>query len=407
MPKARVRNVVTIVSIAIAATSSLALGAAAAQGATAPSSWLQSGSNAGRSGYNAQESRLTAAVAHTLHPAWSLTTPVPCCDAPQTTSVVSTGGIAYVVGADADVHAVNARTGAAIWRRQAPECAESADGPALAGGLLLVPTQECTPDDFNSWLTAYDAATGRVVWSLKQAVFMTSPLVSGDLVFVQADPPQLGFRPRLVAVDLHTGAIRWHHVTSGAVAADAGNLYLSTANQLQALDPATGAVRWTRSAAGGHVLVSAGHVVTAGFTGGSQVITAYTPAGGRQWTADGFGPADFTLSATMTELVVADAGGEVVGSSLATGEFGWAGGFSTAITTQPAIAGGVVYVTVATPRSSAVYALRDGTGAVLWHFTEPGTAAGSDVTAAPTVADGTLFASLGTGVLRAFQPTAG
>jgi outer membrane protein assembly factor BamB len=404
MPRARVRNVVTIV---VAVISSLALSAALAQGATTPSSWLQSGSTPGRSGFNSQESQLTAASAHTLHQAWSLTTPVPCCDGPQTTSVVSTGGIAYVVGADAEVHALNARTGAPIWRRQAPECADSADGPALADGLLLVPTQECTPDDFNSWLTAYDAATGRVVWSLKQAVFMTSPLVSGGHVFVQADPPQVGFKPRLLGVDLHTGAIRWHRITSGAVAADASNLYLSTANQLQALDPATGAVRWTRSAAGGHVLVSAGHVVTAGFTGGSQVITSYGAAGVRQLTADGFGPADFTMSATATELVVADTGGSVVGTSLATGDFGWAGGFSTAVTTQPAIAGGVVYVTVATPRSSAIYALRDGTGAVLWHFTEPGTAFGSDVTAAPVVADGTLYASLGTGVLRAFQATAG
>ena len=372
--------------------------------AVTPSGWFQDGWNQSRSGYNPQELQLTATNAHALHQVWSRKTPEPCCDAPQTSSAVSADGTAYFAGASGDVRAVDVATGTLTWRRQAPECVSASAGPALHQDMLLVPTHACTPDDFNSWLTAYDARTGQLLWSHRAVDRMSSPLVLGGLAFVESSSAVNLGRTRLDAIDLSTGASRWHQLVgaqSPALAADGANLYLSTSATLTALAPATGTVRWTRSAAGGQVLTSAGHVVVAGIAGGSQVVSSYAGSGSRQWRVSLTGSSRPVISATPAEVVVADEDGVVEALHLADGTFSWLSLFSTAVTTKPAIAGGVVYLTLATPTSSAVYAVRDGTGAILWHYDEP--AGDAEATASPSVADGTLFVSLGSGTLRAFR----
>ena len=274
-------------------------------------------------------------------------------------------------------------------------------------GLLLVPTQECTPDDANSWLTAYDASTGAVVWSLLQGNRMSSPITFNGIAVVQADPPGEIQPNRLVAVNVHTGAVLWHRSLpgqAGALASDSTRLFVSTGSALTAVNPSTGATEWSRSAPGQHVLVSNGSVVTAGVLGGSRVVTSYSPTGAHRWSATTAGTGAFSLSATTSELLVAGANGTVQARNLGTGATTWSATLPGGVLTQPAIAGGVVYATVARPHTSAVYALRDGSGAVLWHFTEPGSTDGAGVTAAPSVAAGTLFASLGSGTVRAFHP---
>lgn len=413
MDRARARLLIAVVAASICVLATGVTGAVAAPGGAAttsgstPSPWYQSGWNQGRTGFNPLESTLTAANAPGLHQVWSLTTPEPCCDAAQTTGVVSSGGTAYVMGAAADVHAVDATTGVTRWTRQAPECGIASAGPAFTMGLLLVPTQECTPDDANSWLTAYDASTGAVRWSLLQGNQMSSPITFNGIAVVAADPPSEIQPNRLVAVDVHTGAVLWHRSLpgqAGALASDSTRLYVSTGSALAAVNPSTGATEWTRSVPGGHVLFSNGNVVTAGSHGSSRVVTAYTPAGARRWSVTIAGTAGFSLSATTTELILADASGQLRARSLGSGAATWSTTLPGGVVTQPAIAGGVVYATVARPATSALYALRDGSGAVLWHFTEPGSTHGADVTAAPSVAAGTLFASLGSGTVRAFRP---
>jgi outer membrane protein assembly factor BamB len=409
MDRARVRLLAAVVaaSVCVLVTGITTAVAATFSAAAAPSPWYQSGWNQGATGFNPLETGLTAAAVPGLHQAWSVSTPEPCCDASQTTGVVSSGGAAYFMGAAADVHAVNATTGVPRWTRQAPECGIASAGPALTMGLLLVPTQECTPDDANSWLTAYDASTGAVVWSLLQGNRMSSPITFNGIAVVQADPPGEIQPNRLVAVNVHTGAVLWHRSLpgqAGALASDSTRLFVSTGSALTAVNPSTGATEWSRSAPGQHVLVSNGSVVTAGVLGGSRVVTSYSPTGAHRWSATTAGTGAFSLSATTSELLVAGANGTVQARNLGTGATTWSATLPGGVLTQPAIAGGVVYATVARPHTSAVYALRDGSGAVLWHFTEPGSTDGAGVTAAPSVAAGTLFASLGSGTVRAFHP---
>jgi outer membrane protein assembly factor BamB len=402
----RLRSTATVLAASAAALLTVLAGAGSGSAAVTPSSWFQSGFNQSRTGSNPQESQLTSANVAGLHKNWSVTTPPPCCDASQTTGVVTTGGITYFVGAAADVHAVKTTTGTPVWSQQAPECAGADAGPALHLGVLLVPTHACTPDDFNSWLTAYDAATGHLLWSLKAVNSMSSPAAFGGVAFVESENAANLGRHKLQAVDVQTGAVLWQRALGAndpALAGDGSNLFLSSQTTLQALDPATGAVRWSRSVRGGHVLLSAGHVVVGGASGGAQRIAAYTTGGTKQWSVSTPGATSYFMSATTSEVVIADTGGFVQAITLAAGQGTWFSSFSTAVTSQPAIAGGVVYVTVATPRSGAVYALRDGVGSILWHFTEPAFADSED-TAAPSVAAGQLFVSLGSGVVRAFQP---
>jgi outer membrane protein assembly factor BamB len=409
MNRARARLLIAVAaaSVCLLVTGITTAVAQAVTAASTPSPWYQSGWNQGATGFNPLETTLTAAAVPGLHQAWSLSTPEPCCNASQTTSVVSSGGTAYVMGAAADVHAVNATTGATRWTRQAPECGIASAGPALTMGVLLVPTQECTPDDANSWLTAYDASTGAVLWSFLQGNQMSSPITFNGIAVVQADPPSEIQPNRLVAVNVHTGAVLWHRSLpgqAGALASDSTRLFVSTGSALTAVNPSSGATEWTRSVPGKHVLFSNGNVVTAGVHNGSRVVTSYSPAGVRRWSVSTAGAGAFSLSATTTELLVADAAGRVQARSLGTGAPTWSVTLPGGVLTQPAIADGVVYATVARPHTSAVYALRDGSGVVLWHFTEPGSTDGAGVTAAPSVAAGTVFASLGSGIARAFRP---
>jgi outer membrane protein assembly factor BamB len=401
----RLKTTITLGLLAL--TALVAAPAAGASASVSPSPWYQDGWNQSRAGFNPQETQLTATLAHALHQVWRVQTPDPCCEGPQTSSVVSVGGTAYFAGASGDVRAVNVVTGAQKWRVQAPECVVASAGPALYMGVLLVPTQACTPDDFNSWLTAYRPSTGQELWSHKAVNSMSAPLTRNGVAYVESSAPaNIGLR-RLDAIDVATGAVRWHRGLGGqtpALAADGTNLYLSSATTLMALDPVTGAFRWSRSVPGGNVLTSAGHVVVAGTSAGSEAIASYTQSGHRQWATSLVGSVGFSIAATGGEVVIADRNGMVQALDLAGGGFSWFTSFSTAVTSQPTIAGGVVYVTLATPTSSAVYALRDGTGAILWHFTDPAAAADAADTASPSVAAGTLFVSLGSGIVRAFRP---
>jgi outer membrane protein assembly factor BamB len=159
------------------------------------------------------------------------------------------------------------------------------------------------------------------------------------------------------------------------------------------------------------VLTSAGHVVVAGVSAGRQALTAYTSGGLRQWSVRRSGPTTFYVSATAREVVIAGAHGAasapVQAFALGTGAPTWSTTLTGAATSQPAVAGGVVYVTVGTSSTSSVDALRDGSGAVLWSFTYHQPAAAHVAfpldASAPAVADGTLFVSLGgAGRVRAF-----
>lgn len=396
------------IALSLATAGALAATAIAAPPVSAtaapPSPWFQSGWNQSRTGNNPLESRLPAGKVRHLHQRWSVDTGDPGTDAPQTTSAVSANGMAYMVGGGGDIRAVRVSTGQPVWSAQGPECGAAQSGPALHLGVLVVPMHECSPDDALGYLAGYDAQTGRQLWALpSRGGAVGTPVTFGGRAFAVATTA--GRTLTLQAVDVKTGKVLWRKRLGAqklALAASSHSLLISDASKLSALDPATGKAQWTRSAPGGSVVVSAGHIIDVGAVGQYAQITAFSETGTQQWSVDTYQDASLWVSATSSEIITAGRNGLVQAWSLATGSATWITEFQTGITSQPTIANGVVYLTVSAPRGQAVYAIVDGSGSVLWHYLD--NSGYEEEVAASSVADGTLFVSLGSGVLRAFRP---
>lgn len=149
------------------------------------------------------------------------------------------GGVVYVIGKDKTVYALNLTTGAVIWKYTLAgggnPTGSSGDvaGPALIGNRLYAPSDK--------GMYALNAITGAPVWHvLTGSTFYASPAVTG--------PPG-----RMVLVD----------------ADNAGHLYV--------LNQATGAVLWTQKPAWGFwasPTVSQGAIYVAGLDG---VLRSFAP----------------------------------------------------------------------------------------------------------------------------------
>lgn len=386
------RSFSTALAVGALVVGTVALSYGATFAAPSPSPWYQSGWNQSRTADNPQESALTYAnVAH-LHRVWS----IPVASEGETlTSVDSANGSSlFEGGADNHLYAVSTTTGASAWNFSTPGCSEILSPPAIHLGVLVESSQACQSGA--SYLSGYDAATGRQLWTRRPQFSQAIPITANGRVYTEAPVPHSN-KVQISALDVKTGSVVWS-VTRGPafgidsfqLAADGTHLYLTSPTYTQALDPADGAVDWIRKVAGGQqILVSAGHVVVAGI----GVVTAFSAGGTQQWQIR---PAFNSMSATPTELVLTDFSGTIEGLGLTTGHAMWSTTVSDAESTfgQPAIAGGVVYVGMDTDHGAAVYALRDGTGAPLWTGTF-----GTDDSPLVSIAAGTLFVSTnGTGV---------
>jgi outer membrane protein assembly factor BamB len=106
-------------------------------------------------------------------------------------------GHAYVATAD-HVEAVNVADGVTAWRVKTGPVA----APLLAsGGWLIVVTAD--------HVAAFRAADGSEVWTRELGPSHVTPAIEGDSLYV---PLEDG---RLFALDLHTGADRWHRAYKG------------------------------------------------------------------------------------------------------------------------------------------------------------------------------------------------
>jgi outer membrane protein assembly factor BamB len=112
-------------------------------------------------------------------------------------AVAIEGGRVYVAAAD-HVEALNAADGTTVWRASTT----AVTAPLLAsGGWLIVIT--------GARVSAFRSADGSQVWTREIGESHVTPSIEGDNLYV---PLQNG---RLFAVDLQTGADRWHHAYKG------------------------------------------------------------------------------------------------------------------------------------------------------------------------------------------------
>jgi outer membrane protein assembly factor BamB len=146
-------------------------------------------------------------------------------------------GTLYVGTYDGHIVALNAESGATVWRREISS-GKVIGGPALAGDLLIVPTTD-------RQLHAIRTDNGTEVWSFSsERPLWSTPLVEGDRLYLAA------LDHHLYALDSQSGELVWERDLSGALADrpvsfNGALLVGSFSEELNAVDKQTGEVAWS------------------------------------------------------------------------------------------------------------------------------------------------------------------
>lgn len=223
-------------------------------------------------------------------------------DAVNVTPVVS-GELVIVATADGQIHAVDAASGAMVWRFTADErlwdaslrVADSRVCAGLQGGLV----------------TCLDAETGELLWMTAVGQEMQSrPTLVDDKLYVPTTHVGSGLennydgQANLFALDAGTGEIIWEAVTgnyilrrpivagdlviTGGTYDDKENSEDGSPNRIYAFDKAMGEERWVHESDDGlmHWLVATDEIIA--FSANSEVVRALDPSSGELvWS---FGP---------------------------------------------------------------------------------------------------------------------
>lgn len=272
----------------------------------------------------------------------------------QSSPPVALDGVVYVGSTTApsqtggDFFAIDAATGATRWRIAARTDGDGWGPAAVAGGLVFACDRH--------GLHAFDAATGEARWQA-QAPKGSAPAVADGVVYVGG--------ASLLAFDAATGAQRWNFLPQDTPSGAAG--YLSTpavadgvvyagtgTHRLYAVDAATGQERWEVT------------FLPVQESGDIAPLSAPVVADGRVYAVVHARPSAGVLKAFLWAIDAATGhklwATETLGSSLGVGA------------TQPAVAGGAIYVQgpdAAHPNRSIVVALDAATGTERWRVNVP------------------------------------
>ena len=134
-------------------------------------------------------------------------------------SPVVYGGVMYVTSSYNRLFALDAKTGALLWRydHQNPAnlrlcCGPPNRGVGISGDVVIMGT-------LDSHLIAFDRKTGAIRWNTEVANFKegfsltSAPLVVGDLAVIGVAGGEYGVRGFFDAYNVNTGARMWRHYT--------------------------------------------------------------------------------------------------------------------------------------------------------------------------------------------------
>lgn len=156
-------------------------------------------------------SQINTSNIKTLKPVWSFSTGVT--EAHEAPPIVN-NGVMFVATPQAQVIALDARTGEQLWRFKHPipddmlQLHPTSRGVALLGNNVYTATVD-------AHLIALDARTGKVVFDTKYADYTQgyyttlAPLVVKDKVVVGCSGGEMGIRGFLAAIDAKTGKEAW------------------------------------------------------------------------------------------------------------------------------------------------------------------------------------------------------
>lgn len=278
----------------------------------------------------------------------------------SSTSVVVENGLVYVGGSDIDtdhdvVYALNAKTGAIVWMVPLSNSEKTGFQATItyADGML-----------FGTWndgdLHAFNAATGKQLWSQFTLSGYSSPAIANGLIYVGGAGYTGAGQPNYVyAFHEKSGSLAWKaevpnlgRATSGTVVAN-GIVYVCDSDNavLLAYNATTGMLLWSFPAPEGNSMASPATV--------NGVV--YVPS------------ADDHLYAIDAK----------------TGKLRWSFATNGSIAASPALANGVVYFTSV---DNNIYALNANSGQKLWSYLLHDNN-DSFYHGAPTIVNGMLFVS--------------
>jgi outer membrane protein assembly factor BamB len=261
-------------------------------------------------------------------------------------------GVVYIGGLKNKVHALNESTGTPLWiytvpARQTARISVSSS-PAVAEGVVYV-------GSYDGNLYALEAATGVLLWNFTagQEYFMfSSPAMADGVVYIGSSGRDNLTLGNIYALDAATGALLWKYTPGAGVssspAVTGGVIYFGSGSSsnpnLYALDASTGAIRWN-------------------YRTGRGVSSSPAVANGVVY----FGSGDndtYALNATTGALL-------------------WNYTTGGRVSSSPAVANGVVYFG---SYDNNTYALDASTGALLWKYpTEAG------ISSSPAIVNGILY----------------
>jgi outer membrane protein assembly factor BamB len=317
--------------------------------------WAQDGYGPGNTGVNPSETTITAANVAALAYRWSIVSPLAHDACGHQNPPVLGGGRLFLTD-QGGLAAYDATTGHQLWTKRFVDPAdESAPVLAVAGGTLLVATDDCqSQSDPDGDLTAYDVATGAVRWHVHRDAPMYTGVVDGNVIVVaggDAGQDQVsGYR-------VGDGKHLWDRadVRMAAGVSAGGRVLLSRIdNGTIAVRMSDGGRVWSTSTEWSAVAATPnGHrfLVT---NAGGDLVEVYGGSGDVAWTAKGRAgqvavDANHVTVANGTELIGLDAKGRQK----------WADEAFSAVR-RPVVADGVVYAAVS-DGSVLVVGENDGT----------------------------------------------
>jgi len=244
-------------------------------------------------------------------------------------------------------------------------------------------------NNFDGTMSAYNASTGRQVWSQGTNYFSGYPVAYDGVVYVQGAGP-------VYALSEKTGAVLWQSSyldgDGSAVSANATGVYVAAGCSWFRLSLATGAVIWSGNSGcsgggGGTTYLSNGRDFE---TVGNFIVNAST--GKTVGTFSGV-PA---FSGTNGYFAI---GSSIFCENVKTLTPVFTAPVPSTVATSPVIAGQTLYVGAS---NSEVYGLSTTTGKVTWHGALPGVPGGGAQYSSPTsdiaVGNGLLVVPTGTQV---------
>jgi outer membrane protein assembly factor BamB len=304
-----------------AAPAKAALTTTAASAATAePAGWVADGYGPGNTGHNPTETEITPGTVASLRHRWSIVSPVVRDSCARQAPPVVAGGRLFLSD-QGGIAAYDATTGAQLWTyRFGAAYDEETPRLTVAGDRLFASFNSCVSvSDPDGRLTAFDAATGDQVWTVRRDAPMFVKVVDRGVVVVSGqdvgtalvtaygvgDGAELwsreGLLPRPVSaggrllltrfdaagadlVDIGTGEALWGSARTWAVlAADpTGELLYAAgpAAELLAVRAQTGAVVWTVPDAAGQLSVDGSRLYV---TRGTELVSRDADTGAQLW----------------------------------------------------------------------------------------------------------------------------